>query len=56
MTSRTAWGHGLATITTSGTVLDTWYPSPVLGDHDGSDLPAALREARVPVSAAVAVG
>ena len=42
MTSRTAWGHGLATITTSGTVLDTWYPSPVLGDHDGSDLPAAL--------------
>ncbi|AKT52685.1 2,3,4,5-tetrahydropyridine-2,6-dicarboxylate N-succinyltransferase [Arsenicicoccus sp. oral taxon 190] len=42
MTSRSAWGHGLATITTSGTVLDTWYPSPALGDHDGSDLPAAL--------------
>ena len=28
----TAWGHGLATTATStGTVLDTWFPSPRLG-------------------------
>ncbi len=35
MTARTAWGYGLATVTESGTVLDTvldvWYPSPQLG-------------------------
>jgi len=31
MTARTAWGYGLATVTESGTVLDTWYPSPALG-------------------------
>jgi 2,3,4,5-tetrahydropyridine-2-carboxylate N-succinyltransferase len=29
--SRYAVAAGLATITASGTVLDTWYPSPVLG-------------------------
>lgn len=29
---RTAWGHGLATITEAGTVLDTWYPHPRLGE------------------------
>ncbi len=28
--SRTAWGHGLATIAADGTVLDVWYPSPAL--------------------------
>ncbi|GAB2865689.1 2,3,4,5-tetrahydropyridine-2,6-dicarboxylate N-succinyltransferase [Lentzea nigeriaca] len=28
----TAYGIGLATVTPDGTVLDTWYPSPVLGD------------------------
>ena len=27
-----AWGVGLATITDGGQVLDTWYPSPALGD------------------------
>ena len=27
----TAWGHGLASITTDGTVLDTWFPAPHLG-------------------------
>ena len=32
MTSRSAWGYGLATISGDGTVLDTWYPSPKLGD------------------------
>ncbi|MET0302483.1 MAG: 2,3,4,5-tetrahydropyridine-2,6-dicarboxylate N-succinyltransferase, partial [Microbacteriaceae bacterium] len=26
-----AWGHGLATIASDGTVLDTWFPSPALG-------------------------
>jgi len=30
-TSRSAWGHGLATVTTAGVVLDVWYPSPALG-------------------------
>jgi 2,3,4,5-tetrahydropyridine-2-carboxylate N-succinyltransferase len=32
MTSRAAWGYGLATIAGDGTVLDTWYPSPSLGE------------------------
>ena len=27
-----AWGYGLATIAGDGTVLDTWYPSPKLGE------------------------
>ena len=31
MTERSAWGHGLATVTDEGTVLDTWYPNPALG-------------------------
>jgi 2,3,4,5-tetrahydropyridine-2-carboxylate N-succinyltransferase len=31
MTSRTAWGYGLATVAGDGTVLDTWYPQPRLG-------------------------
>ncbi|WP_409483644.1 2,3,4,5-tetrahydropyridine-2,6-dicarboxylate N-succinyltransferase [Arsenicicoccus dermatophilus] len=44
MTSRTAWGHGLATITDSGTVLDTWYPAPALGEPDGSEVPAELTD------------
>jgi len=32
MTSRAAWGYGLATIAGDGTVLDTWFPSPMLGE------------------------
>ncbi|MFP5333682.1 MAG: 2,3,4,5-tetrahydropyridine-2,6-dicarboxylate N-succinyltransferase [Actinomycetes bacterium] len=44
--SRSAWGHGLATVAEDGTVLDTWYPSPALGDADGGagpfDVPADL--------------
>ena len=32
MTSRTAWGYGLATVTDDGTTLDVWYPSPALGE------------------------
>jgi len=33
MTSRAAWGYGLATISADSTVLDTWYPAPVLGER-----------------------
>ena len=33
-----AWGLGLATISTDGTVLDVWYPNPALGEHGGSSL------------------
>ena len=31
-----AWGAGLATIASDGTVLDTWFPSPALGRLPGS--------------------
>jgi 2,3,4,5-tetrahydropyridine-2,6-dicarboxylate N-succinyltransferase len=31
MTSRAAWGYGLATISGDGTVLDTWFPEPRVG-------------------------
>jgi 2,3,4,5-tetrahydropyridine-2-carboxylate N-succinyltransferase len=31
MTSRAAWGYGLATVAGDGTLLDTWYPRPQLG-------------------------
>jgi 2,3,4,5-tetrahydropyridine-2-carboxylate N-succinyltransferase len=43
--SRTAWGHGLATTTDDGTVLDTWYPSPALGEPEAAgpfEVPADL--------------
>jgi 2,3,4,5-tetrahydropyridine-2-carboxylate N-succinyltransferase len=39
--TRTAWGHGLATLAADGQVLDTWYPSPRLGSPDGP-VPAEL--------------
>jgi 2,3,4,5-tetrahydropyridine-2,6-dicarboxylate N-succinyltransferase len=29
---RSAWGYGLATTAEDGTVLDTWYPTPALGE------------------------
>ena len=32
MSSRAAWGYGLATVSRGGVVLDTWFPSPRLGD------------------------
>jgi len=32
-----AWGHGLATVTADGTVLDVWYPRPALGPHAADD-------------------
>ncbi|PFG33747.1 2,3,4,5-tetrahydropyridine-2,6-dicarboxylate N-succinyltransferase [Sanguibacter antarcticus] len=42
-TSRPAWGYGLATVTTSGTTLDVWYPSPALGSApSGAEAPADL--------------
>ena len=37
-----AWGHGLATIAEDGTVLDTWFPSPALGDATGQTAPSDL--------------
>jgi 2,3,4,5-tetrahydropyridine-2-carboxylate N-succinyltransferase len=40
---RSAWGFGLATVTTEGQVLDTWFPAPVLGAAgDGAAAPAEL--------------
>ena len=41
MTSRTAWGFGLATVTDDGTTLDVWYPSPALGEPDADAVPSA---------------
>ncbi|WP_328858434.1 2,3,4,5-tetrahydropyridine-2,6-dicarboxylate N-succinyltransferase [Williamsia herbipolensis] len=46
-----AAGTGIATITDSGQVLDTWFPAPELGaggesgtvQHSGDDIPADLR-------------
>lgn len=37
-----AWGHGLATMADDGTVLDTWFPTPQLGNAPGGEPPAAL--------------
>jgi 2,3,4,5-tetrahydropyridine-2,6-dicarboxylate N-succinyltransferase len=45
MTTRTAWGFGLATTTASGTVLDTWYPAPGLGPAPADAAPPAGLEA-----------
>jgi 2,3,4,5-tetrahydropyridine-2-carboxylate N-succinyltransferase len=36
-----AWGHGLATIASDGTVLDAWYPDPRLGGEPDA-FPAEL--------------
>jgi 2,3,4,5-tetrahydropyridine-2-carboxylate N-succinyltransferase len=45
---RPAWGWGLATTTTSGDVLDVWYPSPALGSPEAdATAPAALLAGRV---------
>ncbi len=33
-TERSAWGYGLASVTEAGTVLDTWFPSPALGQAE----------------------
>ncbi|MGN6753609.1 MAG: 2,3,4,5-tetrahydropyridine-2,6-dicarboxylate N-succinyltransferase [Intrasporangium sp.] len=43
MAERTAWGHGLATITEGGQVLDTWFPQPALGAApEGAEAPDEL--------------
>ncbi|MGQ4494865.1 2,3,4,5-tetrahydropyridine-2,6-dicarboxylate N-succinyltransferase [Dermabacteraceae bacterium P13095] len=51
-TSNTAWGIGLATVSASGDVLDTWYPQPQLGeapaDLSAETLHAQLSELAVP--------
>ena len=36
--TRTAWAWGLATVHTTGAVLDAWYPEPRLGS-DVTDEP-----------------
>jgi 2,3,4,5-tetrahydropyridine-2-carboxylate N-succinyltransferase len=36
--SSNAWGHGLATIASDGSVLDVWYPNPEVGEAPKSDL------------------
>ncbi|WP_218220462.1 2,3,4,5-tetrahydropyridine-2,6-dicarboxylate N-succinyltransferase [Nesterenkonia sp. Act20] len=46
--SRIASGHGLASVTADGTVLDTWFPNPVLSplsENDDAALTAALQAA-----------
>ena len=44
--TRPAHGFGLATIDREGTVLDTWYPSPALGEAPaGAAVPEALAAA-----------
>jgi len=42
VTTRGAWGFGLATITEDGKVLDTWYPDPRLGAPGGEEAPEPL--------------
>src|SRR5699024_12330574 len=32
MSTRRAWGSGVATVTTDGKTLDVWYPEPGLGE------------------------
>ena len=44
---RVAWGWGLASIHSSGQVLDTYFPSPRSGRADGSAAPVTLISAAV---------
>ncbi len=44
---RVAWGWGLASIHSSGQVLDTYFPSPRIGRADGSAAPPTLISAAV---------
>jgi len=48
---RPAWGLGLATVTESGAVLDTWYPEPHVGE-----VPADAGPHAVPADLAVLAG
>jgi len=41
-TRTTAYGYGLQTITSDGTVLDTWFPHPTLGEPPASFDPHIL--------------
>ncbi|WP_084078920.1 2,3,4,5-tetrahydropyridine-2,6-dicarboxylate N-succinyltransferase [Demequina sp. NBRC 110057] len=44
--TRPAYGFGLATYDAEGTALDTWYPSPALGEAPADrEIPAALAAA-----------
>ena len=50
MSNRSAWGHGLATISTDpaseGSVLDVWFPRPQLGSRpEGDEAPQELAQA-----------
>lgn len=45
MTNRIAWGWGLSTVATDGTILDTWYPAPVLGEPASGPTPSHLAAA-----------
>ena len=51
-TASQAWGYGLATIAGDGTVLDTWYPAPLLGaippERDRWIVPTELEESAGP--------
>lgn len=49
---RTAWGHGLATLTHAGTVLDVWYPRPALGRRPAAPPEAEAAHALVHQAAA----
>ena len=42
-TPKTAWGFGLATTTSGGRVLDTWYPAPTLGERSTEEAPPELK-------------
>ncbi len=44
--SRTAWAWGLATVHTTGAVLDAWYPEPSLGNDVTDEPPSLLAEAQ----------
>ena len=50
-TNTHAWGYGLATISGDGTVLDTWFPKPELGQ-----LPAGREKWIVPAELSNLVG
>ncbi|MDN4475665.1 2,3,4,5-tetrahydropyridine-2,6-dicarboxylate N-succinyltransferase [Demequina sp. SYSU T00192] len=43
--TRPAFGFGLATLDNNGTVLDTWYPAPVLGEPKARDAASAQLKA-----------
>ena len=44
--SRTAWAWGLATVHTTGAVLDAWFPEPQLGKDITDEPPSMLVEAQ----------